>query len=109
MKNSIITVLCRSLISFALILIITNCESDSTDSYLFDGGSQDENTAPTAEFEINPEFGTTQTTFTFDASYCNDAEDETSALKVRWDWENDGSWDTGFSTTKTAIHTYSAD
>jgi PKD repeat protein len=25
---------------------------------------------------------------------------------VRWDWENDGSYDTGWSTTKTASHSF---
>lgn len=28
---------------------------------------------------------------------------------MRWDWENDGAWDTGYSTTKTASHQYSTE
>jgi len=93
----------------ALLLILTNCESDSIGSYLFGGDGAEDNTAPTANFEINPETGNTQTVFSFDASYCSDEEDETSVLQVRWDWENDGTWDTGFSTTKTATHKYTTD
>ncbi|MFH1999772.1 MAG: PKD domain-containing protein [Planctomycetota bacterium] len=48
----------------------------------------------------------TQHTFNFNATACHDAEDAASALVVRWDWENDGTWDTPFSTKKLAIHTY---
>lgn len=92
------------LITFTIIL--TNCESDSISNYLTGGGTGDENTPPIADFDIYPESGNTQTNFSFDASYCSDDEDETSVLQVRWDWENDGSWDTGFSTTKTATHNY---
>jgi PKD repeat protein len=64
------------------------------------------NTAPVASFTLSPASGTTATTFEFDASGCSDAEDAVSALQVRWDWENDGTWDTGWSTTKTANHQY---
>ena len=65
------------------------------------------NTPPTASFTISPSSGTTSTTFTFDASSSYDNEDPASALQVRWDWENDGAWDSNFSTTKTARHAYS--
>ncbi|MBU0528518.1 leucine-rich repeat domain-containing protein [bacterium] len=66
------------------------------------------NTAPTASFTVSPTLGTTATTFTFDASGSSDNEDATSVLQVRWDWENDGTYDTNYSTTKTATHQYSA-
>lgn len=42
------------------------------------------------------------------ASRTADAEDVTELLEVRWDWEGDGVWDTEWSTTKAAIHTYPA-
>jgi len=29
-------------------------------------------------------------------------------LQVRWDWENDGTYDTNWSTTKTESHSYTA-
>jgi len=66
----------------------------------------DNNQPPTASFTVSPPSGSTATTFSVDASGCSDAEDATAVLQVRWDWENDGSWDTSYSTTKTATHQY---
>jgi len=67
------------------------------------------NTAPTASFTVTPTNGTTQTDFLFDASGCSDAQDPVSALQVRWDWDNNGSWDTQYSTNKTTTHRFSTD
>jgi uncharacterized protein (TIGR02145 family) len=67
------------------------------------------NTAPTASFTVNPSGGNTSTIFTFDASASSDNEDASSALEVRWDWEDNGTWDTGYSTTKTENHQYSTE
>jgi len=64
------------------------------------------NNAPTASFTVNPSSGTTATIFTFDASGSTDVEDATADLQARWDWENDGTWDTEYSTTKTATKNY---
>ena len=66
------------------------------------------NTAPNASFTVDPTTGTVDTTFDFDASACSDAEDAASQLEVRWDWTNNGSWDTGWSTSKTASHKYTS-
>lgn len=66
------------------------------------------NTFPDADFLVSPENGSVGTIFHFDASGCSDEEDETSELKVRWDWENDGDWDTQYSTNKEAAHVYSS-
>jgi uncharacterized protein (TIGR02145 family) len=66
-------------------------------------------TPPIASFTVDPTSGTTSTIFNFDASDCTDNEDPTSALQVRWDWENDGIWDTGYTTAKTTTHQYSTD
>jgi hypothetical protein len=66
------------------------------------------NTPPTATFTVNPTSGYTTTVFQFDASACSDAEDAISALQVRWDWENNGFYDTGWSTAKTASHSYTS-
>jgi len=65
------------------------------------------NTPPTASFTVSPASGTLATTFTADASASSDLEDG-SAIQVRWDWDNNGSYDTGWSTTKTASHQYSS-
>ena len=79
------------------LLFTISCKSTPTDSV---------NNAPIASFTIDPTSGTNLTTFTFDASGSNDDEDETSVLMVRWDWNNDGVWDTDYSTTKTATHQF---
>jgi len=87
-----------------LITIITGCGGG--------GGSNDassnSNTSPTATFTITPDTGTSSTVFAFDASGCTDAEDPASSLEVRWDWNNDGTWDTSYSTTKTVTHTFAS-
>lgn len=69
-------------------------------------GGDGANTAPTASFTVDPSSGTTSTTFHVDASGSSDTQDPTSSLQVRWDWENDGIWDTSYSTTKTNLHQY---
>ena len=43
-----------------------------------------------------------------DATQSADAEDVPDLLEVRWDWEDDGVWDAGWSTVKTASHDYAA-
>lgn len=68
--------------------------------------SSGENTHPTASIAIQPESGSMATIFEFDASGCTDNETSTNQLQVRWDFENDGTWDTNYSTTKTASHQY---
>jgi hypothetical protein len=64
------------------------------------------NKAPTAAFSVSPGSGTTSTVFTFDASSSSDAEDPTSALSFRWDWENNGIYDTPWSTSATITHSF---
>ncbi len=64
------------------------------------------NTPPVASFKVSQETGWLETKFEFDASECTDQQDPTSDLKVRWDFENDGTWDTEWSTDKTVTHKY---
>ncbi len=64
------------------------------------------NSAPSASFTISPSTGDTSTSFMFDATACSDAQDASAALMVRWDWQDDGVWDTTWSATKTIQHTY---
>ena len=66
------------------------------------------NTAPKADFTVNPAKGDTSTKFQFDASISSDLEDPVSALEVRWDWDNDDIWDSAYSTVKTASMQFSA-
>ncbi len=63
-------------------------------------------TAPFAFFVYVPELATAPATFTFNASLCWDPDDSPGSLEVRWDWESDGIWDTGWSTDKSAAHEY---
>jgi PKD repeat protein len=65
------------------------------------------NTSPMGLFIATPNEGNITTAFNVDASASSDLEDAASSLEVRWDWEDDGIWDTSWSTTKTAQHMYS--
>ena len=67
---------------------------------------EETSSAPIAFFTITPESGRTNNYFIFDASGSTDLEDEVALLKVRWDWEDDGIWDTDFVLTKVAVHFY---
>ncbi len=64
------------------------------------------NHPPEANFTVDPHSGGIGTNFHFDASGCTDEEDEVEDLQVRWDWESDGIWDTGYSNNKDAFHVY---
>ena len=90
----------RVLVPLTLSLIfVTSCGEDT---------ASPSNTAPKASFTVTPSSESISTTFQFDASGCTDKEDQPSSLKVRWDWENDGNWDTAFSTPKLAGHQYAS-
>ncbi len=65
-----------------------------------------ENQYPEASFDVIPSAGEPTIEFEFNASSCSDYEDDTSDLQVRWDWENDGIWDTEWTTNKIALHRY---
>lgn len=69
--------------------------------------TEEGNTAPTAVFTVDPTTGNLSTIFTFNASGCSDLQDPTSQLKVRWDWDGDGNFDTSWETDKTKTHQYS--
>lgn len=64
-----------------------------------------ENTPPTASFTVTPVSGTTDTLFKFDATLSQDNETPL-ALLFKWDWEDDGVYDTGFLATPAATHMY---
>jgi parallel beta-helix repeat protein len=66
------------------------------------------NDPPEANFTVKPASGVLSKKFTVNASTSVDLEDPTSALAVRWDWEDDGTWDTLWSTTKTGQHQYAS-
>jgi nitrous oxidase accessory protein NosD len=66
------------------------------------------NSPPAARFDVLPSTGTAATSFAFDASGSTDSEYPAKCLEVRWDWNNDGAWDTPWSTLKVAEHQFLA-
>ncbi len=63
---------------------------------------------PQAFFTIKPEYGDTETIFSFSASESFEDEEDNDNLKVRWDWENDGRWDTRYSRNRTIERQFSS-
>ncbi len=59
-----------------------------------------------ARFTVFPPEGDTATLFLFDASASLNATQDLWRLKVRWDWEADGVWDTDYSIDKTATRRF---
>jgi len=60
-----------------------------------------------ARFTFTPAAGgTTRTDFRFDASTSSDAEDAPGILQFRWDFDNDGVWDTTFSNDPVATRRF---
>lgn len=57
---------------------------------------------PTATLVVSPTYGPAGTVFAFDGS----ASSGSGTLMARWDWEDDGAFDTPFTTTLTATHAY---
>src|SRR5258706_10419729 len=64
------------------------------------------NLPPSACFSVDRASGTVKTVFQVNASCSTDDKTQASKLKIRWDWESDGTWDTTYTTTKTASHFY---
>jgi MYXO-CTERM domain-containing protein len=64
------------------------------------------NTPPKAALVATPEEGDTNTLFQLDASGVSDAEDAVELLLVRWDWEDNGVWDTEYMDQKSAAHQF---
>lgn len=87
----------------AFAMTLSACKKDDDDD------NTPVNTAPMASFEVTPLVGQAGDEFTFDASGSTDAQTATADLQVRWDFEDDGTWDTDFNTEKVAKHTYNAE
>jgi len=73
----------------------------------------EEGQSPEAKFYVtsdsqlaDTDVGTTATEFKFNATYSSDAEDYSSYLDVRWDYEGDGDFDTTWSNEKIAYHQF---
>jgi len=59
------------------------------------------NIPPSAWFVVTPVTGNTITRFVVDANGSSDTETPADRLRIRWDWTNDGIWDTGSTVIKT--------
>ena len=82
-------------IYFLLIVLMYGCEQgEPTSTYVTDELS------PSVSFTVSPLSGQPGAIFNVDASASFSRSG--TALKFRWDWENDGVWDTAFSTEKFA-------
>jgi len=71
------------------------------DGHLAETGS---NYAPRASFTVTPRGSQPGALLVFDASESFDPGAPTGALEYRWDWENDGAWDTTWSTVDVIGH-----
>lgn len=60
-----------------------------------------------AKFTVSPPSGMLGNEFSFDASGSRSAQGTTDGLRVRWDWDGDGVWDTPFSGQLQATHRFS--
>jgi len=58
------------------------------------------NTPPVVNFSCFPDYGDLKTIFIFNASESFDEETENWSLKVRWDANDDGNWDSDYSIEK---------
>jgi PKD repeat protein len=67
------------------------------------------NNPPFANLIISPASGHIFTSFVFDASASNDPDESSYNLLVRWDWENDGIWDTGYAIAKMVTHKFASE
>ena len=63
---------------------------------------------PTARFSFSPYKGNTASIFIFDARHSGDDDDNIEKLQARWDWDNDGEWDTQLSSELVQEHRFDA-
>lgn len=64
------------------------------------------NRPPKASFFAGAYYGNLTTNFYFDANAVKDDEDWEYQLKVRWNFDSDGTWDTEYSDQKTVYHKF---
>jgi len=61
---------------------------------------------PEAVFTVSPQVASTSSWVWMDATWSYDMEDPSWLLQVRWDWEDDGIYDTAWTNYKNAYHQY---
>ncbi len=95
-----------ALTALAAVAYVSGCDSSDDNGTGGDDAAGPDNAAPTAVFTVTPASGTTATNFVFNATASWDPETVSEALQVRWDWDGDGTYDTAFTTVKTASHRF---
>ena len=65
-------------------------------------------TAPVANFTFDPAVGNTSSIIKFNASSSSSPGGNLSDLSFRWDWQDDGIFDTSWSSNYTAEHRYTS-
>jgi uncharacterized protein (TIGR02145 family) len=75
-------------------------------TFLIFASCEKTNFPPEALYKISAYLADTLAVLEFDASGCSDPEDDQLALFIRWDFQGDGIWDTGYSTQKVAAYRY---
>jgi len=75
------------------------------DGVLVTGATQ---AAPRADFSVSPPGARPGVLMVFDASESYDPDGAESELEVRWDWGNDGMWDTTWTTVKVVGHGFAS-
>jgi len=66
------------------------------------------NTHPSADFSITPELGSVGASITLDASLSGDSECPLEEMYFRWDFENDGDFDTSYANSPTTVTSFAA-
>ena len=64
------------------------------------------NVPPIAILNVDPAWPTVGEVVLFDAGMSEDDEDDLASLQIRWDFDGDGNWDTGWSNSVIASHTF---
>lgn len=64
---------------------------------------------PFAQISVFPQTGDTGTSFYFTVKVFSSIHTPTDRLEVRWDWNHDGEWDTGWSRARDFFHTFSSE
>jgi hypothetical protein len=83
----------RNLLLFIILLVVLfSCEKG--------------NLAPVATLEVFPAIGDTSIIFEFSARKSIDDRNYPIGLKYRWDFDGDGSWDTGYESNNTFSHRF---
>ncbi|MFO8129521.1 MAG: FISUMP domain-containing protein [Bacteroidales bacterium] len=93
--------------AMASLASMLSCEkSDDNDD---NGDPSSLSDPPAASFTITPASGNTSTVFTLDASASTDDEDNLSELLFRWDFTNNGNWNTPPSSDPIAQYQFAAE